>query len=47
MENIKDGVPYTSVLGPLLLFMYINDLHNAIMFLQQLHVADDTCVLNL
>ena len=47
MENIKDGVPYTSVLGPLLLLMYMNDLHIAIMFLQQLHVADDTCGLNI
>ena len=36
-----------SVLGHLLLLIYINDLHYAIRFAQSFHFADDLCLLNI
>ena len=43
---ISYGVPQGSVLGPLL-FLYINDLHNAIKFSKFHHFADDTNLLHI
>ena len=43
-QSFQCGVP---ILGPLLFVISINDLHNAIKFLQSFHFADDTCLLNI
>ena len=43
---ISYGVPQGSVLGSLL-FLYINDLHNAIKFSKFHHFADDTNLLHI
>ena len=47
IQSFQYGVPQGSVLWPLLFEIYINDIHNAIKFLQPFHFADDTCLLNI
>ena len=44
-KPIMHGVPQGSVLGPLLFFVYINDLHACIHFSTTRHFADDTNLL--
>ena len=41
LKQIKCGVPEGSILGPLLLLIYINDLHYSIKFCKVHHFADD------
>ena len=43
-ETISRGVPQGSVLGPLLLLLYVNDLHISSPKVKLLLFADDTCL---
>ena len=45
LKELLFGVPQGSVLGPLLFIIYMNDLHNAILFSETTLFADDTCLL--
>ena len=45
IQTILTGVPQSSVLGPLLFLIYINDLHNCIKYSRTYHFADDTNML--
>ena len=47
LTSINCGVPQGSVLGPLLILLYINDLNQAIKFCKVHHFADDTNLLCL
>ena len=46
-QSFPCGVPQGSALGPILLLIYINDLHIGIKFSKSFHFADDTCLLNI
>ena len=46
-QSFQCEVPQESVLGPVLILIYINDLHNGIKFSKPFHFADDTCLLNI
>ena len=45
VKSVKCGVPQGSILGPLLINIYINDIYNVSKFLLTILYADDTCVL--
>ena len=45
LQDIFYGVPQESVLGPLLLILYMNDLHQVIQHCSAFHYADDTNLL--
>ena len=46
LKSIKHGVPQGSVLGTLLLLIYINDLHMSIKFSETFRFADDAHLLH-
>ena len=41
------AIPQSSVLGPLLFLIFINDLNTAIKHTEAFHFTDDTCLLNI
>ena len=47
LAALNSGIPQGSVLRPLLLLLYINDLNQAIKFCKVCHFADDTYLLCL
>ena len=46
LEHIHCGVLHGFILGPLLFFIYVNDLNCAIRYCSVYHLADDTSLLN-
>ena len=46
-KTMKYGVLQSSVLGPLLLLIFITDLSIAIKHFEIFHFSDDTCLLNI
>ena len=46
-QKLPHGVPRGSVLGPILILIYINDLHNCIQHSTTYHFPDDTNLLNI
>ena len=45
LKTISHSVPQSSVLGPLLFIIFINDMHNSIEHSKMHHYADDTNLL--
>ena len=46
-KTIKYSVPQGLVLGPLLFFIFINDLNNAINYSETFHFAHDTSLVDI
>ena len=45
LNEISTGVAQGSALGPLLILIYINDLHKCIKYSKTCHFADDTSIM--